>query len=250
MYNGAWDYPANTRGYTYGVVMELNTMFWALHYGIFAEPSVANGEAIDPRFIEAHGQIVELVENYNLFDCPGKIHEFAFVNRAHMGSYGLALQEMPINPDVTATRAYRYKYGFGLGWEQEVTKDFGLFARLGWDDGHTETWAFTPIDRTGQLGLQWRGRLWHRPQDVIGVAGVINGLAPIHRQYLAAGGMDFSIGDGRLNYAPEQIIEMYYNIALPHGIFVTVDGQGINHPAYNADRGPVAVGSLRVHFEY
>jgi high affinity Mn2+ porin len=167
-----------------------------------------------------------------------------------MGNYAIALPEMPVNPDVTLTRTYRFKYGFGLGWEQEVTKDLGLFARAGWCDGHVESFAFTAIDRTASLGMLWHGRLWHRPQDTIGLAGVINGLAPIHREYLAAGGLDFIIGDGALNYAPEQIVELYYDWQFPHGISVTADFQGVNHPAYNADRGPVAIGSLRVHFEY
>jgi high affinity Mn2+ porin len=250
MYNGAWDYPANVRGYTYGGVLDFTTMFWAIRYGIFAEPATANGAPLDPRFPKASGQILELEEKYCLVDCPGKIREWVYLNHAHMGDYRESIEEMPVNPDVTLTASYRFKYGFGGNWEQQVTKELGLFAKWGWNDGHTETWAFTPIDRTFALGLLLKGKAWKRPDDEVGLAGVINGIARDHRDYLRAGGLDFNIGDGRLKYGPEQIVETYYNVQLVKGINVTFDFQGINHPAYNADRGPVAVGTIRVHFEH
>jgi high affinity Mn2+ porin len=250
MYNGAWDYPANVRGYDYGVAMELNTMFWALRYGIFGEPAIANGAPIDPRFLKANGQILELEEKYWIGDCPGKVREWVYLNHAHMGDYREALDAMPVDPQVTLTREYRFKYGFGGNMEQQITPELGVFARWGWNDGHTESWAFTAIDRTGALGLVLKGKWWKRPDDAIGLAGVINGIAKDHRDYLRAGGLDFIIGDGRLNYAPEQIIETFYSCRLVKGIFVTADFQGVNHPAYNADRGPVAIGTLRVHFEH
>jgi high affinity Mn2+ porin len=250
MYNGAWDYPANVRGYTYGIALELNTVFWALHYGIFAEPAVANGAEFDPRFLKANGQVLEVEEHWGIGDHPGKLRELFYLNHAHMGNYREALALMPVDPDVTLTRAYRFKYGFGLNLEQEITRDLGLFARAGWNDGHSESWAFTEIDRTASVGLVLKGRHWRRPDDEVGLAGVINGLSGPHRDYLAAGGLGFIIGDGRLNYAPEQIVEAYYNWQVVKGINVTFDFQGINHPAYNADRGPVAVGTIRVHFEH
>jgi high affinity Mn2+ porin len=250
MYNGAWDYPANVRGYTYGFVLDFNTKFYALRYGAFAEPAIANGAEIDPHFLKAQGQILELEERYTLGDHPGRIREWAFLNHAHMGDYREALEEMPVNPDVTATRSYRFKYGYGVNLEQELTQDLGFFLKLGWNDGHTESWAFTEIDRTAAMGLVLKGRWWRRPKDEVGVGGIINGLAPDHRDYLRAGGLGFIIGDGRLNYAPEQILETYYNWQIVKGINATLAFQGVNHPAYNADRGPVAIGSLRVHFEH
>jgi high affinity Mn2+ porin len=250
MYNGAWDYPANVRGYTYGVAIDFNTVFWALHYGIFAEPAEANGAPLDPHIADANGQILELQENYRVCDLPGKLREWFYLNHAHMGKYSEALDEMPVNPDVTLTRAYRFKYGFGLNWEQELTRDLGLWARAGWSDGRTESWAFTAIDSSASGGVFLKGRVWHRPNDTVGVAGVISGLSRVHRDYLSAGGLDFIIGDGKLNYAPEEILEMYYDIQLHQGIFVTFDFEGVNDPAFNADRGPVAIGTIRVHFEY
>src|SRR5437588_1367031 len=156
---------------------------------------------------------------------------------------------MPVDPDVTLTRSYRYKYGFGLNVEQEITRDLGVWGRLGWSDGHTETWAFTPIDRSAALGLLLKGRCWARPNDEVGLAGVCNGLAKDHRDYLAAGGLDFNIGDGRLHYGLEDIIEIYYRLAIVRGIYVTADLQEVFNPAYNIDRGPVTIGALMVHIE-
>jgi high affinity Mn2+ porin len=250
IYNGAWDYPANVRGYTYGLAVELNRRDWAVRYGIFAEPAFANGAPLDPHFLNANGQVVEVEERYCLGEHPGKLRLLAFLNHAHMGNYNQALAEMPVNPDVTLTRVYRFKYGFGVNFEQEATKDLGLFGRLGWDDGHSEAWAFTEIDRTASLGLVLKGTAWCRPDDEVGLAGVINGLAGPHRHYLGAGGLGFIIGDGQLRYGPEEILELYYNFQIHKGIDLTLDFQEINHPAYNRDRGPVSVGSIRVHFEF
>ncbi len=250
MFNGAWDYPANVRGYTYGVALGVDTVYWGLHYGIFAEPAVANGGPIDPHFVKANGQILEIEEHWGLEGRPGKLREWVFLNHAHMGDYREAIQAMPVDPDVTANRAYRFKYGVGLSLEQELLKSLGAFCRLGWNDGHTESWAFTEIDRSAALGLVLKGTAWCRPNDTVGVAGVINGLARDHRDYLAAGGLGFILGDGRLRYGPEEILETYYNIEIRKGINVTADFQGVNHPGFNRDRGPVAVGSLRVHIEF
>jgi high affinity Mn2+ porin len=250
MYNGAWDYPANVRGYTYGVALEFNTVFWAVRYGIFAEPAVANGAPLDPHILKANGQILEFQQNWGQDYLPGKLREWVFLNHAHMGNYGQALAEMPVDPDITLTRTYRFKYGYGMNLEQALTTDLRLFVKAGWNDGHSESWAFTAIDRTAAVGLLLNGRPWRRPDDEIGFAGVINGLDGAHHHYLAAGGLDFIIGDGRLNYAPEEILEAYYNFAVVKGINVSLDLQGVNHPAYNADRGPVAIGTIRVHFEH
>jgi high affinity Mn2+ porin len=249
MYNGAWDYPANVRGYTYGIATDFNTKYWALRYGVFAEPTFANGAPLDPKFLKANGQVLEWLLRYGLDERPGNLRLLTYAIRAHMGDYLEALQQMPVNPDVTLTRAYRWKYGFGLSWDQEITKQLGMFARLGWNDGHTESWAFTAIDRLAEIGVLLKGKCWCRPNDVIGLAGCIEGLSGDHRNYLGAGGLDFIIGDGKLTYGPEEIFEFFYNFQLAKGIFVAFDFQEVNHPAYNRDRGPVSIYSLRVHLE-
>jgi high affinity Mn2+ porin len=250
MYNGAWDYPANVRGYSYGIAAELNQKCWALRYGIMAEPEIANGAPLDPHFIKAHGQALEWEGRWKINEQAGRIRLMAYLNRAHMGDYREAIMQMPVDPVVTNTAAYRFKYGYGMNFEQALSRDLGVWGRLGWSDGHTETWAFTPIDRTAALGLLLKGRCWARPNDEVGLAGVCNGLAKDHRDYLAAGGLDFSIGDGALNYGFEEIIEVYYRFQIIKGMTVLCDWQGINHPAYNRDRGPVSVVSLVVHIEF
>jgi high affinity Mn2+ porin len=250
MDNGAWDYPANTRGYTYGMMIEVNTRYLGFNYGFFTEPAEANGAAMDPNVLQAWGQAWEFEQRYTLGDRPGSIRELAFLNHAHMGSYRESLALMPVAPDITATRAYRFKYGFGLNLDQELLPNFGAFMRLGWNDGQTESWAFTEIDRTISFGLSLKGAMWRRPKDELAVALVANGLSDAHRDYLAAGGLGFIIGDGALNYGPERIVEMYYNFELREGMNVSFDLQGVNHPAYNRDRGPVAIMGIRCHMAY
>ena len=236
MYTGAWDYPANARGYTYGALFDYTTMFFAVRYGIFAEPTVANGEQFDPHFLKAHGQLLEIQENFILGDHPLRVREWGYVNTAHMGKYRDALAEMPVDPDVTATRSYRNKYGFGLSLEKEITRELGFFLRAGWNDGQSESWAFTEIDDTAAMGFLLSGKAWRRPQDQVGLAYVINGLSDAHKDYLAAGGLGFILGDGQLSYAPEQILETYYNWEIHKNINLTFDWQGAVNPADNSAR--------------
>jgi high affinity Mn2+ porin len=168
-----------------------------------------------------------------------------------MGVYQKATEHPgPNGPDVTATRGYHIKYGFGLNGEQALTDDLGAFCRLGWNDGHTETWAYTEVDETASVGLSLKGNRWGRPNDVVGVAGVISGLSSQHREYLEAGGLGFELGDGRISYSPEEVVEVYYDWKVVDHVSVTPDFQFVNNPAYNADRGPVSIFGLRVHVEF
>ena len=252
MYNAAWDYPANVRGYTLGAVFELNQKNWALRYGIFAEPSVANGPDWDPTYSVAHGQAVELEQRYTLNDRPGKLRWLGYWNRANMGNYRESLALSPVNPDITATGSYDHiKYGLGMNIEQELSDNVGGFFRLGWNDGQSETWAFTEVDRTVSLGVVLKGTGWGRHQDQLGTAVAINGISSSHAAYLAAGGLGFELGDGKLNYDPELNWETYYRFELKKdAIWISPDFQLIGNPGYNNDRGPVAIYALRVHAEF
>lgn len=250
--DAAWDYPADTRGYTEGVVLELNQPAWTLRYGAMAEPKVANGGTFDSRLLNALGHSLEYEQRWSWRDHPGSAKIMGFLNRSDAGKYRLAIDHPgPLGPDITRTRAFREKYGVSLTVDQEITKNLGAFVRAGWNDGHSESWAFTEIDRSLSAGLSLKGAPWHRPDDVAAIAGVMSGLSKDHRDYLAAGGYGFLIGDGKLpHYAPEEVIEAYYLFKLADHVFLTPDIQFITHPAYNPDRGPVFVGGVRVHVEF
>jgi len=142
------------------------------------------------------------------------------------------------------------KFGLGMSADQQISNAISLFLRAGWNDGQFATWAFTEIDRTGSMGATVKGDQWKRPRDIFGVAGVLNGISKIHRDFLADGGYGFIIGDGALKYGHEGILEAYYSACLASGLFLTGDYQFVNNPAYNKDRGPVSVFSLRVHLEF
>ena len=252
MYNGAWDYPADVRGYTWGGVLEFNQEQYAIRYGIFAEPKIANGPVLDQDFQQAYGQAWELELRHKLGNRPGKTRWMFYTNKADMGNYRDSLALSPIDPEIAATRTYASrKYGFCANFEQELTDDLGVFGRIGWNDGQTETWAFTEIDRTAAIGMSLKGTGWRRSQDVVGLALACNGLSAAHRDYLAAGGYGFIIGDGALNYQPEMIVESYYRWEVKKDAFwISPDFQFVNNPAYNHDRGPVTIWGLRAHFEF
>jgi high affinity Mn2+ porin len=250
MANEAWDYPGDSLGYITGFTAELNQPQWAIRYGIFQMPKVSNGTALDSHFLEAWGMVTEFERRYKIGGHPGTLRLLGFLNHAHMGSYQAALDN-PIRPaDIAATRAYRYKYGFGLNLEQELAKNIGTFARLGWSDGENEAWVFSDVDRTATLGLSVKGEFWNRPNDTIGIAGVVNGISRVHRDFLAAGGTGILAGDGALTYGLEEILETYYDFAVWKTIHATLDCQFINHPAFNRDRGPVSVFGARLHWSF
>jgi high affinity Mn2+ porin len=254
MYNGAWDYPADTRGYTWGWVHEFHTKSWSLRYASAAEPRVANGLRFDRRILVNRGDTLEEERRYSLRAHPGAVRVLEYANHARAGNYAEAIklsEETATRPDVTATRKNgTLKYGAGISADQEITKDFGIFARLGWNDGKTESFAFTAIDRLATGGVSLTGTKWKRKNDVVASELTVSGLSAIHREYLALGGYDFLIGDGRLNYGTENIWESYYNARLFKGFSTTFDLQHIQNPAYNRDRGPVWVESIRLHMEF
>ena len=150
---------------------------------------------------------------------------------------------------VVSNSTYHDKVGGYLDGEQELGQDLGLFARAGLQDGNVQTFTFTAIDQSAQLGFLLSGNRWHRPDDQFGVGGVINGLGSTHITYLQEGGLDFNIGDGALTYGPEEILEMFYNYHPSKEMGLTLDYQWITNPAYNQARGPVDVFGLRYHFE-
>jgi high affinity Mn2+ porin len=249
MANEAWDYPGDSLGYMNGFAIELNQPVWAVRYGIFQMPRVSNGTALDWHVLKAWGMVTEFERRYSLGNHPGAIRLLAFLNSAHMGSYQAALDSDIRPADIEATRAYRYKYGFGLNLEQELAKNIGAFARFGWSDGENEAWVFSDADRTATFGLSIKGEGWNRPNDTFGIAGILNGLSKVHREFFAAGGLGILVGDSTLTYGWEQALETYYDFGIWKTIHVSLGYQFINHPAFNRDRGPVSVLGLRLHWE-
>jgi len=248
--NEAWDYPADPLGNMTGFAAELNQPAWALRYGFFQMPRTANARALDAHYLLAWGMVTGLERRYTIGDRPGAVRFLAYLNRAHMGRYQAALDSPTRPPDIEATRAYRYKYGFGLNLEQELAKGVGLFTRLGWSEGQNEQWIYADVDRTASLGLSVRGGSWHRPDDTFGLAGVVNAISRVHQRFFAAGGAGILAGDGALNYGWEKILETYYDFQVCKNVHGALDYQFILDPAYNRDRGPVSVIGARLHWEF
>ncbi|MGA2117985.1 MAG: carbohydrate porin, partial [Bryobacteraceae bacterium] len=254
MYNGAWDYPADTRGYTWGWVHELHTKRWSLRYASVGEALVANGEQFDRRIFRDRGDVVEGEVDSNLHGHQGAVRALSYFNHTDSGHYADAIrlaEETQTTPDITAVRhTGTLKYGFGVSADQEIAKGVGVFGRLGWNDGKTTSFAFTAIDRLATLGISMNGARWRRPEDTVATEVTVAGLSAVHAEYLALGGEDFLIGDGALRYGPETASETYYCAKIARGLFTTLDLQHITNPAYNRARGPVWVGTLRLHVEW
>lgn len=253
MYNGAWDYPADTRGYTWGWVHEFHTRHWSLRYASAAEPRVANGLRFDRRLLRDRGDTFEGEVHYSLADHPGIVRLLGYVNHADSGNYAEALrfsEQTGAPPNVAAVhRPGTLKYGTAISADQELTKNIGIFFRLGWNDGKTESFVFTAIDRLASGGVSLTGKRWRRPRDVTATELTVSGLSGVHASYLAHGGYDFLIGDGTLQYGPEYVWESYYSARVFSGFFTALDVQRVANPAFNQDRGPVWIYSLRLHME-
>lgn len=252
MASGAWDYPANVRGYTIGGIAQAFLGDWKIRTALTGVPMEANGQELQFKGSDAMGTALE-IEKDNLIKkndrCFTDVHVGVFYNKARMGSYETAIKSMIVNPDITLSRQYgRDKKGIYA----VIDNHFGNisnFVRASYNDGKNETWAFTEIDRSIATGLSFNGNIWKRANDVFAVAAVVNGLSKDHKNYLAAGGYGFLIGDGKLKYGSENIIEAYYSFNAFKGFFISPDYQFVSHPAYNKDRGPVSIAALRVHYQ-
>ncbi len=254
--SAAYDYAADTRGYSMGVAVEWVNPDWALRLGRFQMPTVANGPEMHQNLMRFHGDQVELEVHPHLIRKldPTVVHLLSYVNVAHMGNYAqsVALAAGGV-PDILLTeRDSAVKYGYGINWEQPVADGgaTGLFGRYYWSDGATESYAYTEADRSFSLGYQLSGAHWHRKDDKWAIALVQNDISASHKAYLQAGGAGFILGDGGLTYGSEQILETYYNYQATKTLTFGLDYQFVNNPGYNAARGPVSVLSVRAHLEF
>ncbi len=259
--NGAWDYAADTRGYTVGGILEYDDRLWSARYAIAAMPTVANGITLDWAFSRASGQNWEfelrkgLLAPFLKTRRQGAVRLLSYVNHAHMGDYRqsvqLYLDGKTATPLIAATERFgAVKYGFGFNTEQEVTGSLRLFARFGWNEDQHESFAYTEVGQTILFGGDYNGSGWQRPNDKAGMAFVSNAIKRDHQNYLRYGGLGFLLGDGNLNYGREDIIEWYYNAHIRRGLYAMLGGTQIAHPGYNRDRGPVYVATVRAHIDF
>jgi len=254
--NGAYDYAADTRGYTVGGVLDYEDPKFSLKFAEALMPKVANGIDLVWKFWEAHAENLEFDWNHGFLPKkPGVIRLIGYVNHANMGIYKDAIAQFDAGqvqvPEITNHPWHiTMKYGFGVNLEQNLSPNFVAFARWGWDNGRTESFAYTEVDSTFLEGLGVYGAKWHRKQDRAGIAFVSNGICKYHQTYLADGGLGFLLGDGGLSYGRENILEAYYTAHVWRGIYLAPGVQHINNPGYNQDRGPATVPSFRAHIEF
>jgi hypothetical protein len=247
--NGAWDFAADTRGYSNGAAMSWSGSFWSMRAASFQMPTFANGNRFDPNLWNARGDNVEVT----IAGPRGTIiRTLAYVNHGRMGRYDVATAIGLANgavPNIAADDAPgRTKHGVGVNFEMPVSDDgdTGVFGRVGWNDGGNESFVFTEVDSHVSGGLQVSGKRWHRAADAFGIAGVADELSLPHRRYLAAGGRGFLLGDGALRYGAETVGETYYRLQAGPYLAVSPDAIAIVNPGYNRDRGPAFVFTLRV----
>src|SRR5271170_129528 len=254
--NGAWDYAADTRGYTFAALIEYHDKFGVIRFAEALMPKVANGINLEANLgqaraenieVELHGRVPRLK--------PGVLRLLSYVNHANMGIYNVAIDNFLAGqgtaPDITAHPLQTtVKYGFGINFEQPINAWLGVFGRWGWNEGQHESFAYTEVDQTDQIGVGGNGKRWGRKYDRLGVVFVSNGISRPHQEYLALGGLGFLLGDGRLHYGRENILEAFYTLHLWRGLYPAVGVQHINDPGYHQDRGPVVVPTLRAHVEF
>jgi high affinity Mn2+ porin len=250
---GAFDYAANSWGFTYGGAAEWYQDWWTIRAGVFDLSQAPNTNALSHGF--GQGQFVaELEERHKVWDQPGKLKFLYWLTRGNLGTYldAIALGSATgQTPSTGAVRRLRTKDGFGLNLEQQLTPDIGIFARASISQGTVEEVDFTDINQSISAGLALTGSRWGRPDDIVGLAGAANRISHQGKLYLAAGGLSGIIGDGQLaNAGPEQILEMYYRVPVFSFAHLTIDYQFINHPAYNGDRGPVSIYGLRARVQF
>jgi high affinity Mn2+ porin len=256
MNNGAYDYAANTRGYTYGLVIEYIKPGWALRGGTALMPVYSNGPTLDFHYFKTNSETIELEKKYSIHNRKGAIRLLGYFNVSKAPNYDEVVAAKINGTDTSMDVIYGKEYGgkkigFGINAEQEISNSVNGFLRFGWNDGKTATWAFAEIDNTISGGIRISGQGWKRPADNIGIALLSNGISSGHRNFLNAGGYGFMIGDGKLpNYSRENIAELFYLSKIFKNLWATVDYQFVANPAYNHDRGPVHIFAARLHLEF
>jgi high affinity Mn2+ porin len=284
MADAAWDYPADSLGFTTGIAIEWNRPKWTLRYGWFQMSKYRNqftaeglyltipaeAKAGDGKIFRDWGMVTELEHRHNIRTHPGAVRLLGFDDRTNMGSYkaAVALANEPatlavwgtpanflasangVTGGIDSTHALRNTWGFGLNMDQEITKNIGAFSRIGWNCGQNESFEFTDANSTATAGVSIKGEKWKQPDDVIGAAFIMSGASRANQEYLAAGGIGILTGDGALDYGPEKNVEIYYDHKISKYFRTALDYQFVDDPAFNKDRGPIpGIFALRLHYE-
>jgi carbohydrate-selective porin OprB len=214
-----------------------------------AMPTTPNGPVYDGDLAHAREEVVELEIRHQVLGSPGAVKLLGYLNHGRMGAFTDALAAAAPGgvPSIDAVaRRGALKRGASLLFDQRLGV-LAAFLRASWNDGQTEEFAFTQIERSLSLGGELPTDGWGRAGDHVGAAVAVNGLAPAHARYLQAGGVDFQLGDGRLRQALETVLEATYVLHLSGRLELTADLQLIVNPGMNADRGPAVAAGLRLH---
>lgn len=250
---GAFDYAADQRGYSGGAAIDFNQKMWAFRTGYFLVPIKSNAQTLSWDLANRGQVLSELELRYALMQQPGILRLLGWQQQVFAGNYSQATRDPDFDPEgsIAETRRVRTQLGYVINLEQAITDQLGLFSRYSWRDARSEIMSWTDIDRSFSLGLSLKGASWGRPHDTIGLAGALNTLSKSHQQFSALGGLGVTIGDGRLSYSGEKVLETYYQFNIGKGHqYLMFDYQLIGNPAYNTDRGPVSLFAMRVHSEF
>jgi len=270
MTNAAYDFAADARGYSWGVVGEMYFDDWAFRLGRFAGPKDPNALPLNADIFNFYGDQAELEHKHIIKGQPGALRLLIYRNRENMGRFSDAIAAYQADPAKNATTCTSFNYasenasapdlcwvrkpnvkmGIGINIEQSITPDIGLFFRGMYSDGKTEVFSYTSSDRSISFGASIKGMRWGREKDTLGLGYAQSWISKAHADYLNMGGIDGFIGDGKLKYEPEQVMDIYYQCHVVSSAWLSLDYQHLANPAYNADRGPVDIYGARVHFEF
>jgi high affinity Mn2+ porin len=243
-----FDYAADARGFTNGLVLEWEDGTWAVRQGAFMIAKRANGLALDQQVFKGYQTITEVDRYWRLgSNRPGAVRFLAGASSTRAPTWQAMSASVLAGDEPPAVAQRRsVKPNLAMNAEQELTDVLGAFLRLGWNDGLRRNWMYTEQDWSVSAGLALNGLHWDRADDTIGLGFNVGGISRAHRQFLEAGGIGFITGDGRLRYRPEAVMETYYDAKLYHGLNAAVNLQLVQNPGYNADRGPAVVLGLRL----